>query len=90
MRNIDELNGALAKITMALASADGQTIKAELERIGEDKLQQDMLAKGEEAVRALGFQQGIGIIKILPELLSQAIKMREKQNTDSVKKRLQI
>lgn len=88
MESIDALNGKLIKVRQALESADGKYLVEVLNDIAKTKLTQDLLNKGEDAVRALGFQQGIGIINILPEILEQQIKGIEAINAAQLKTKL--
>jgi hypothetical protein len=88
MESLDGLNGKLIKVKQAYESADVKYIIEVMGEIAENKLTQDLLAKGEEAVRALGFQQGIGIIKILPDILEQQIKGIEAFNSQQIKSKL--
>jgi hypothetical protein len=88
MESLDGLNGKLIKVKQAYESADVKYIIEVLGEIAENKLTQDLLAKGEEAVRALGFQQGIGIVKILPDILEQQIRGIEEINARQLKSKL--
>jgi len=89
-RTLDELNGRLTKVQMAFANEHVKYVMEVLKEIGETKLTQDMLAGGEEAVRALGFQQGIGVIKILPDILMAEIAQISARNTTELKSKLKI
>lgn len=90
MRTIDEVKGALGAVRMALASEGGQVIVRELKKIAEEKLLSDLTANGENAVRALGFQQGIGIINILPEILEASVKAYEQNQSKQFKSTIAI
>ena len=89
-RTLEEVKGALSRIQMAFADPNVKIIVDELNALAKDKLTQDLLAKGEEAVRALGFQQGIGIINILPELLESTIKAKEMQMSAEARSKLKL
>lgn len=65
--SIDSLNSKLIKVQNALNNPEVKYLISILDEIAANRLRNDFEAKGEEAVRALGFQQGIGVIKILPQ-----------------------
>lgn len=90
MSSIDELNGKLTRITQALNSAEGRYICEILEDVAKNKLTADLMAKGEEAIRALGFQQGIGVIKILPDMIKQDIEIIKARSEQDLKNKLKI
>lgn len=90
MDSIDGLNGKLLKVQQAYQSADVKYVIEVMNEIAKNKLTQDLLAGGEEAVRALGFQQGIGIINILPDILEQQIKGLEQIGKAQLKSKLGI
>lgn len=90
MDSIDGLNGKLIKVQQAYQSADVKYVIEVMNDIAKNKLTQDLLASGEEAVRALGFQQGIGIINILPDILEQQIKGLKQVNEVNLKSKLGI
>lgn len=90
MDSIDGLNGKLIKVQQAYQSPDVKYVIEVMNDIAKNKLTQDLLASGEEAVRALGFQQGIGIINILPDILEQQIKGLKQVNEVNLKSKLGI
>jgi hypothetical protein len=89
-RTIDELRGALVKIQQVYMTEDFKYVLSEVKRIKDDKLIQDLTACGEEAIRALGFQQGIGILEMLPQLLDSTIKMKEQQMSQEMRSKLKL
>lgn len=90
MRTIDEVKGALGAVRMALASEHGQILVKELKKIAEEKLLSDLTANGENAVRALGFQQGIGVISILPDILEASVKNYEQQQSQTFQSKIKL
>ena len=88
MDTLDGLKGKLGKVQMALANPEVKYIIEILNDIGKRKLVQDLTSSGEEAVRALGFQQGIGIVNILPEVLEAEIKHIEAIGHAQIKAKL--
>lgn len=90
MRNLEELKGAFANMQRCYASPEVKAVLAELKKIANEKLEQDLLNRGEEAVRALGFQQGIGVVNILPDILESSIKAKESTDRAALEKKLHI
>jgi hypothetical protein len=89
-RSIDEMRGALIAIQQNRLSEHGRVFFKELKKIADDRLAQDYTAKGEEAIRALGFQQGIGVALSLFEIFEATVKQMEKSNMDNLAKTLKI
>lgn len=85
MASIDELNGKLSRIQQAMASEDVKFLMGLLDDVAKNRLISDLQAKGEEAVRALGFQQGIGVIKLLPMILEQEISVKQQELRNRLK-----
>jgi len=90
METIEGLKGKLTRVMMAMENAEVKYIKEIINDIARTKLVQDMTNGGEEAVRALGFQQGIGIINMLPDVLESQIKHMEAVGQAQIKSRLGI
>ena len=65
----DVLQGKITGLQRATASADGQLILKEIKEMKEFILTSGYMAKGEEAVRVLGVQQGLDIAMHLIDIL---------------------
>ena len=76
--SIDALNSKLVKVQNALNNPEVKFLISILDEIAANRLRNDFEAKGEEAVRALGFQQGIGVIKVLPQKIMADIAYANK------------
>lgn len=90
MDSIEGLKGKLLKVQQAFANPEVQYIVGVLNDLAKRVLTQNLTAKGEEAVRALGFQQGIDVINILPDILENEVKTMEAANSQKIKEQLRI
>lgn len=89
-RTMDELRGVAIGLQQAAMSKEVQLWLKELKQLAEDRLAQDYQAKGEEAVRALGFQQGVGLCIALADIFDHTLRQAEKTNQQDLKNKLKL
>ena len=66
----DELKGKVARLQRAAANPEVKYWLECVKELGEIRLIQDYHAKGEEAVRAMGIQMGIGMALKIEDIYS--------------------
>lgn len=89
-RTLDELRGIAVTLRQASMSKEVQVWLKELKQIAEERLAQDYVAKGEEAVRGLGFQQGVGVCMALADIFDHTLIQAEKANQQELKNKLKM
>lgn len=89
-RNLDELRGASVALRQAAMSKEVQLWLKELNALAHDRLQQDYVAKGEEAVRGMGFQQAIGLCNSIADIFEHSVKQAEENNRHELAKKLKM
>ena len=84
------MRGAATGLRQAAMSKDVQLWLKELKKIAEDRLAQDYTAKGEEAIRGLGFQQGVGVCLALADIYEHTLAQMEQQAQEQFKRTLKV
>lgn len=89
-RTLDEVKGSLTALQMAKQSKEVQAWIAEIKRLSDDLIIQDMNAGGEDAVRALGVQKGLRMACMLDDILEATVKGKEAQTMAEMKNKLKL
>lgn len=91
-RTPDELRGTLALLTQARMSKDVQVWLKYLKELSDDLVIQAYNEKGEEAIRALGVQKGIGMALLLDKIYESQLNQQTTAQTTwkQIKDKLKI